>query len=284
MRLAFTSDLHVDLTPTNAALLAPLARSAAELRPDVLVIAGDVAETSAGVAAALEAFREVRALRIYVPGNHDLYVEGGESSRDKLDIILPRVAARAGFECPHVDPVHFKKTGILGTPGWWDYSLRDPELDAVVSLAHYRAGQWRTQRAFDRGHVLWPRPSAVGDWASDEEICDVLLDRLEAQMRLRSGAMRLLGVVHVLPELEIVPRHAFGPSSFHDAYLGSARFGALLRQDRRLRGIVTGHLHRPLDAHVDAVRVVSSPVGRISSPPADLVALARAKIGCVELA
>ena len=57
-------------------------------------------------------------------------------------------------------------------------------------------------------------------------------------------ARALLAVVHVLPCLAMVQRGIFAPSAFHDAYLGSTRFGARLRREPQLRAIITGHLHR----------------------------------------
>lgn len=300
MRIVFTSDLHADLEPSNAALIAPLARAARALTPDIFVVAGDVAERTARVAEVLAAFCDVGARRVFVPGNHDLYVEpGGGTSRAKLDTELPAAAAAAGFECPHVAPITHRGWAIVASPGHWDYSLRDPSLDAVVSLGHYRAGAWRSLRAWDRGSILWPRgdgapvlptsgalgaqpASLAGSWATDEEICAALQARLEAQLDALPGA-RVLAVVHTLPFAGIFPRRAFGPASFYDAFLGSTRVGESLLRHGGVRAVVTGHLHRALDAQVEGVGIVSRPVGRRREPPADLDALARECLGTIDL-
>jgi hypothetical protein len=300
VRVVYTSDLHVDAGPRNAALVEHLAAEAAALRPDVLVIAGDVADTATGVRAGLQPFRSVAALRLFVPGNHDLYVEGasglarGETSREKYADVLPAVAAEAGFTSLGVEPVWCGEVAIVGTPGWSDYSLRDPGLDYCVHPDHYRRGVWRTQRAFDSGHVLWPRPGAhtaagaqpanVGAaWADDDWLCEHFLAAFDAALVQARAARALLAVVHVLPCTALVQRGAFAPSAFHDAYLGSTRFGARLLQEPRLRAVVTGHLHRPAEIDWQGVRLVARPVGRVREADGDLGLRARTALGCFEI-
>lgn len=299
MRIAFTSDLHTDLGGANAALVPRLVERATALRPDVLLVAGDVADRAVVVAQTLEAFRGVATLRLFVPGNHDLYAEldatGITDSRTKFERVLPATAERAGFAYLGCDAVHWRGRTFVGTPGWWDYSLRDRGLDPFVGLEQYRAGTWRNRRAFDRGSILWPKttlaaspagsqPAASpGAWASDEEICEHMLHLLDGQLRDAPHKSPIVAAVHVLPCLEAVQRHAFGPSAFHDATLGSVRFGEHLRADARVRVIVTGHLHRPVDTRLGSIAVVSRPVGRLREPGIDLAARAATCLGVLEL-
>jgi hypothetical protein len=298
VRVVYTSDLHTDLGPRNAALVEHLVAQARVLAPDVLVLAGDVADTAAAVHTALASFRAVPARRLYLPGNHDLYVEGesafsgGPTSREKFTTILPAVAAAAGFEFLGAAPVWCGEVAFVGTPGWYDSTLRDPALDVAVHPEHYRRGAWRTQRAFDRGHVLWPadtghpvagvQPAAAGPgWAEDAWLCDFFHGQLDAQLAQAAQARALVAVVHVLPCLAMVQRGVFAACGFHDAYLGSSRYGERLRQESRLRAIVTGHLHRARRIDWEGVPVVASPVGRVRDH--DLAARARAALGCIEI-
>ena len=68
-------------------------------------------------------------------------------------------AAAAGFGYLGLEPVLLGDLAIVGICGWYDFGFRDPGLEGSVSLHHYRAGQWRDVRAFDRGQILWPRSS-----------------------------------------------------------------------------------------------------------------------------
>lgn len=49
MRIAFTSDIHIDVTARNAELLPYLADAVTRLAPDVFVIAGDAANDLKGL-------------------------------------------------------------------------------------------------------------------------------------------------------------------------------------------------------------------------------------------
>jgi 3',5'-cyclic AMP phosphodiesterase CpdA len=310
VRIVYTSDLHADLGERNAALLPLLAQRAVDSRPDVFIVAGDLAETAEVVTRSLRAFEAVPGLKLYLAGNHDLFVEGaaasacGATSLEKHERILPSAAAAAGFGYLGQEPVRFGGLGIVGICGWYDFGLRDPRLEGSVSLDHYRAGQWRDVRAFDRGQVLWPRSSLAahagsspavtsppgsqpssfeGDWASDEEICDWMLSRLEVQLAGVQDAPALLAVVHVLPFAELVQRGAFAPVAFHDAWLGSPRLGALLLQQINLRAVVCGHLHLSADLTLSGIRISARPVGNAAHSPLPLPELAHRCLGVLDL-
>ena len=301
MRLAYVSDLHSDLSGRNHDLLAELVALARAARPDVFLVAGDLAEKSSDVAASLERLADIPALRLYLAGNHDLFVEGDSqrpetaNSRDKFETILPRVAAAAGFDYLGLEPVHCGDIAIVGVPGWYDFSLRDPGFDAVADVSVYRTGVWRGTRAYDRGHVFWPRrdtrntagahPAAGGGdaWAGDEEICAAMLERLQAQLAAVRTAPTVLAAVHVLPCLDLVQRGAFGEIPFFDAYLGSSRLGECLEGAGNVRVVVSGHLHRVAALERRGIRWLASPVGDARRSPLDLEALARERLGVVEI-
>ena len=300
MRLAYTSDLHSDLSPRNRDLVGAIAERAAALLPDVFVVAGDVADTAAAVGRTLRTLAPVPGLKLYLPGNHDLFVEAdpgrplAATSRDKYEWILPRVAAEAGFGYLGLEPVRAGAMALVGVTGWYDFTLRDPGLNGAASTHSYRAGEWRGTRAFDRGHVFWPRAggqrfpgehpaSRGGDWAGDEEICAVMLSRLEAQLERVREARAVVAVIHVLPFAELVVRGAFGELAFFDAYLGSSRFGERLRREASVRAVISGHLHRDADLRIDGLRAVARPVGDARRHPGDLASVARGRVGLLEI-
>jgi UDP-2,3-diacylglucosamine pyrophosphatase LpxH len=300
VRIAFTSDLHADATPVNAALVPHLASRAAALAPDVLILAGDVAETTAIVEETLAAFSDIGTLRLYVAGNHDLFVEGDPAaagdSLSKLEETLPAAARRAGFLALHDAPAALGDTSFVGIPGWYDYSLRDPACDGAISLDQYRAGVWRGIRAFDRGHVFWPASgsfsqapaaqpaTAPGRWAGDEEIHAAMLEKLDRQLRAVPASHRIVAIVHVLAFQQSVVRGAFGSNAFHDAYLGSDAYGARLERDGRVVALVSGHLHRAAGRFASGgIQVHSSPIGTLRDAKADLASIAASRLAVVDL-
>lgn len=300
MRLAYTSDLHADVSARNAALLPHLAAVLRSETPDLFVIAGDLAESVSDVESALNVFADVPCERIYVAGNHDLFAEGAPGtpsaldSRQKFESVLPEVAARAGFHYGGLDALHFGDVAIVAVPGWFDFTLRDPALSGVVATPAYRAGQWRGHRAYDRGHVLWPRatgdavagehPTSVAPtWAGDEEILHVMLQRLDAQLEAARGARCIVAVIHVLPFEDLVRRHSFGASGFFDAYLGSSRLGERLVREPRVRVLVSGHLHRSEERRIGHIQAVARALGNATRHRGSLEELATRWLGWIDL-
>lgn len=300
MRIAFISDLHTDLSRRNRELLEPLVDVARRLEPDVFVLVGDLAETLEQVEESLRQLAPIPGRKLYVAGNHDLFVEGDPSkpgvasSREKFETLLPAIAARAGFEYLGLEPTQVHGVGFVGIPGWYDFSLRDPSLDGVSSEHAYDTGQWRGNRAYDRGHVFWPRNAALdvpgmhpashgGRWAGDREIALQMQERLEAQLQRLHSVSHLVAAIHVVPCLEMAQRHLFGDTTFFDAYLGSARLGARLLQEPRLRLVLSGHLHRQASLQIAGIPFLASPVGDARKSPLDLASLARERLGLVEI-
>ncbi|HEX8801236.1 MAG TPA: metallophosphoesterase [Terriglobales bacterium] len=103
MRVAFTSDLHIDIASNNRELLPYLAGEIERLSPDALVLAGDIANTLSGWDVALEAFRHLGITKVIVPGSHDIWIESkralerAQDSTWKYNVALPAFAARYGF-------------------------------------------------------------------------------------------------------------------------------------------------------------------------------------------
>jgi hypothetical protein len=143
---------------------------------------------------------------------------------------------------------------------------------------------WRDIRAFDRGHVFWPAaPGARDAWASDLEIDAYMCRTLAAQAAALDGTAHTLAIVHVLPFAALVQRGAFGPVSYHDAWLGSGQLGETLRAIPRLRAVVCGHQHRGADRLVDGIRAVASPIGTLRDPTIDLAQVARERVGVIDI-
>lgn len=300
MRLAFVSDLHTDLSARNHALVDALVARARMLAADVFVVAGDLAESCDDIAASLQRLAAIPALRLYLAGNHDLFVDGNDAaaaamtSQDKFEDVLPAIAASAGFGYLGLEPVWRGDIAFVGVPGWYDFSLRDPILDVVADRHAYSTGFWRGSRAYDRGHIFWPRgntphlpgehPAGIGGaWAGDAEIAAAMLARLQSQLGMVRDAAKVVAVVHVLPCLDLVQRGLFGDSAFFDAYLGSAALGDCIQAAGNVRLVLSGHLHRTAAVHRGGIRWLASPVGDARRSSLDLERLAEACLGCIDL-
>src|SRR5689334_3644709 len=122
MRIALTSDLHVDHHPD----VIPLVRDrVTALGVDTLVVAGDVTPNLDTLEAALTALRPAARHVVFVPGNHDLWcTQAGPHSRDRFERHIPARCAAAGVHALGPGgPVDLDGVLFVGVTGWYDYSL-----------------------------------------------------------------------------------------------------------------------------------------------------------------
>lgn len=133
--------------------------------------------------------------------------------------------------------------GICGTLGWYDYSSGAPHLN--YDEEDYR--QLKPLVNHDADYVDWP-------W-SDVAVARYLgrgfaraLEELEADPTVTT----VLAVTHVPPFSEALaptlPLSGHPDSHFWSllrAYLGNFSLGSLLRQQPKVRYVVSGHIHRP---------------------------------------
>jgi 3',5'-cyclic AMP phosphodiesterase CpdA len=239
MRVALTSDLHVEHHPDVIPLVAARVR---ELAPDVLIVAGDVSAKLETLEAALRALRQSAPRLVFVPGNHDLWCgrEGRPTSRERYEQAIPAACARAGCDALAAGPVTIGGVVFVGATGWYDYSLRSRALDSQVSDEDYRRGVLGLLRWNDKAHVVWPGDD--GRALDDPAICAAQVALLEAQLR-EAGARPTVAVTHHLPFAELVTSKGELPWDFINAFMGSSRLGEALLAGRNVKLACCGHTH-----------------------------------------
>jgi Icc-related predicted phosphoesterase len=260
MRLALTSDLHVEHHPEVVALIVERVRAIA---PDVLVIAGDVSSQLATLEAALAELRRAAPRLVFVPGNHDLWMlSGTPSSRARYEHEIPALCARAGVDVVGGEPIEIDGVAFVGVTGWYDYSLRNRALDDTFTLADYRRGAWGRLRWNDKLRISWPGDD--GAELDDPAICDAQVRSLERQLAA-VGARPTVVVTHHLPVAELVTSRGEPPWDFINGFMGSARLGEAMRRAPGVRLGVCGHTHFRKRATVagagGAFPVETSPIG-----------------------
>ena len=156
MRLAFTSDIHIDKNG-DAALDALVTRTR-EIAPDALLISGDIATSPVVWLKTLLALRTAAPVLIVVAGNHDVWTtreaaEKGLDSWARLDVVLPALCKEAGAILLDSGPTVVGDVGIAGSLGWYDLSTREHVLD--VPMECYRTGKWGGLRWMDHEFSHW---------------------------------------------------------------------------------------------------------------------------------
>ena len=141
MRVFAVSDLHVDFDE-NARWLVSLSEQ--DYRADVLILAGDIADSIRlvewGLAAAVHRFGTV----LYVPGNHELWVgrdkdrEPGQTSLERFERVRQLAHGCGAITTPFTQG----SLSIVPLFGWYDYSFGEPGPALRRRWIDYRACRW----------------------------------------------------------------------------------------------------------------------------------------------
>jgi Icc-related predicted phosphoesterase len=266
VRIALTSDLHVEHHPEVIGLVAERVRAAGGV--DVLIVAGDVSSDLGSLERSLAELRGTARHAVFVPGNHDLWcLRDSPSSRARYEEAIPRAVRAAGFHPLGAEPVALDGVAFAGVTGWYDYTLRNPEMDQTFTPDDYRRGAWGRLRWNDKARIDWPGDD--GAPLDDVAICAAQVASLERQLAAceepgRSTRSTVV-VTHHLPFRELVTSRGELPWDFLNGFMGSARLGDAIRRSPSVRLACAGHTHYRKQASIEgaggAIRVEVSPVG-----------------------
>jgi len=251
-RLLVTGDLHFGLYPAGDECVLELAEFVRDSGADALAIAGDLADADTdSFRACLDLFAGFNGLKLLVPGNHDLW-SAGDGSQKKYREVLPSIASSCGFKMLDTGPVILGGIGFIGNIGWYDYSFRNPELNA--SLERYESKQLPGVCTWNDGRFV--------DWdVSDVQFTEKCRRKLQVAYRsIEPRVHTVVAVMHTVPFRELLYPRSSVAFEFCRAYMGSERIGRMLLDFRKVRYVFCGHRHGPEEAkvgHIEAFVVGS---------------------------
>jgi predicted phosphohydrolase len=226
-------------------------------RNDIVVVAGDVADTIERTKQELERLSKAYKTVLYIDGNHEFCEEiyKGSGNTDDFD-------DRVRLAIAHLPNVHFLKDGvfisngtaIIGRNGHWDYRLLDgvdvTEAQAdVAEKLDFPAG---SEKIFIKH--------------AKQDAAD--LKQLVKELNENPDVHSILVVTHTLPSAKLLPDLPVVPPHFSN--LGSSELAGVLEEDihHKVRLWVFGHWHGVKDETIDGVHYVSNPRGtRRGKPP-----------------
>ena len=86
MKIAYFSDLHIDSYTSHLNEVAHAIYDYLKIEnPDALILAGDIANTQQSISLFLHSLQDLPFQKIFVPGNHDLWIESGRQLRKGFD-------------------------------------------------------------------------------------------------------------------------------------------------------------------------------------------------------
>jgi len=267
MKVAITSDLHVDHHPEVSSLvLAEVLRRTDGAGADLLIIAGDLTHHEDRLEQALATMRPAARAAVFVAGNHDLWVKKDPTeptSRDRYERIVPDRARAAGFHAVGAGSLVVDGFRIVGVTGWYDYTLRNRELDHVFAMDDYRRGSWGRLRWNDKLHIVWPGDD--GDLLDDTAICAAQIRSLESQLDADPTTPTIV-VTHHLPFQSLTTSKGEPPWDFLNGFMGSAHLGEAILRTPGVRLAVAGHTHFRKSAVLDGAGGPGNPVRAEVSP------------------
>lgn len=246
LKIAFTSDLHWNASSADA--IAAAGDAAARMRPDVLVLAGDLGEPLTNFRSCLRAFADVRArAKVAIAGNHDVWnrvpdpQHGRIGSARLLETALPGAAHEEGFAWLESETLDVDGVAFVGTLAWYDYSGADPRLGHDEKV--YAAVKPALNN--DARYVDWP-------W-SDCQIADCLGRDFAVRLaQAARSAQRIVVVTHVpLFEPHIERQGHDEAWRWGNAYFFNLSLGAVVACEPKVALVLSGHTHRESRAVID---------------------------------
>lgn len=268
MRIASVSDLHTDYAENRDAVV-KLAIAIHEHEADVVIVAGDVSHKNDRISRLLAAMKEAAPIVAFVPGNHDLWfdVPFAPARRelntwDRYRRELFELSSAAGAHYLPAAPLFLGDTAIVGSCGWYDYSMMTPSIrenidDEVLASKQYGGIMWSDARfvAFrDEG----------GELMDDTSVARQMERELLAQIaaaEVHPGVENIIVVTHHQPFYEVVKHTGQMPWEFFNAFMGSTGLGEVIKSSDKVRCAIYGHTHMVGDFDVDGLRVYGTPLG-----------------------
>jgi len=268
VRIASVSDLHTDYEENRDAvvgIVAEIHRQGA----DLVIIAGDISHKNDRIERALTAFAEAAPQVAYLPGNHDLWFDVPRASErpdldtwQRYEVELRHLVEATGAHYLPAHPLVLAGIAVIGTCGWYDYSLVLPKLRGVLDDATLATKQCGQLGWSDARYIAFREAS--GELMDDPAVAARMESQLAAQLAAVEGdpaVAHVVAVTHHLPFTEVVSRTGELPWEFFNAYMGSAGLGKVIASGTKVRAAIHGHTHITGEAIVDGLRVYGTALG-----------------------
>lgn len=268
MLIASLSDIHTDFEE-NRDVVVKLASHIHREKADVVIVAGDVSHKNDRINRALRALREAAGVIAYVPGNHDLWYDVPFApERSDLDTWhryhteLRALTEAAGAHYLPASPLVLGDVAIVGSCGWYDYSLAPPWLRSSISEETLAAKQF--------GGVMWSDARFIafrdheGRLMRDGEVARKMESELREHIdsvEANAAVKQVVVATHHQAFYEVVQRTGTLPWEFFNAFMGSTGLGEVIKTCSKARTAIYGHSHVVGEHRIGELRVYGTPLG-----------------------
>ncbi|MGB9856825.1 MAG: metallophosphoesterase [Dictyoglomaceae bacterium] len=261
MKIVALSDLHLDYIKMRNGLseesivdlLEKMKNKILSFNPDVFIFAGDISRKVKDIEIFLNVFKNLSFYKIFVPGNHDIWIENGEDSFEKYRNILRKVSENYNFYYLPAFPLIIKNIGFVGSLGWYDYSLGGEEF----SFYEYEKGKYKNLKWREVYWKLVSFKDEKGNRLSNPEVCKIMQEDLRNQIEeIKDKVNIIVAIIHTLPFEDLIYTR-----NFFSAYLGSKFLGDILLENEKIKYLICGHEHNPLILNKNRIRIYRCPFG-----------------------
>ncbi|CAI0540748.1 unnamed protein product [Linum tenue] len=255
-RVFALSDLHTDYRE-NMKWVECL--SASKHRKDVLIVAGDVAETYQNFYLTMALLKEKFGHVFFTPGNHDLWCRReGEGYHDSLEKLNKLLGACRGLGV-ETQPLVINGLGIIPLLSWYHESF-----DKEINITGYRIPPLE-MACKDYHACKWPEELSRRDESLSLHFDAMNQGNEEKIKMIQTTCSHMITFSHFVPRQELCPekRMLFYPNL--PKVIGSDSLEDRIRSIHGTEGSqyachVFGHTHFVWDATLDGIRYVQSPL------------------------
>lgn len=256
MKIAFTSDIHADVSSENEKvpeIQIPILRRES---PEVFIICGDISASQRYFAQTLQKYDALECPKLLVAGNHDLWVEDEkENSIERYRYILPELARDGGFVYLGFEPYILGTIGFVGVCGWYDYSFRNESLDNKIPRRAYQAKKFGSRKWMDAVHCNWSS-------MEDADIVSMMNESLKRQLvSVGDKVENILVVLHHVPFRELLLYKDVPSWDFLNAFTGNTQTAEIIKSSPKVKGVLYGHTHERNGRVVDGIPAITHSVG-----------------------
>lgn len=273
MRLLVTADLHYNHGGSRPIADALIDRINAD-RPDSLLLIGDTAAgDSDDLESCLNRF-QCDGPKLFLAGNHELWTQRGDSYRLFMEELPQRIRA-AGWHWLEGSPVILADgVAVAGSVGWYDYTFALPLLGIPLRFYEAKISPAAAERfpeyahLFDRLDDISPTGRSIAArWndgrhvhlgRSDPQFLAERLAELEAgltALQSQEAVRSVLVAVHHVPLEQLMPPKptTLTARAFAGGFLGSPLIGERVLRFSKVRRLLCGHSHLPMQTQIGLV-------------------------------
>lgn len=243
MRIDLISDLH-----DNTWSLQQKVNWAQVQSSNILVIAGDISETTALYKNIIHQVSSIYETVLLIDGNHEhkYYMPNLDQA---VEFIKQSIKEYDNVYYLYDNIVTIEDTAFIGRCGWWDFTFGEPITSKKVSYDIF-------VKQFDVPFAT----TVIESSKQDVEWLRLCIQSLQNNSQIKN----IVVITHTLPHIDFVTQAESKTQQKFIGSYGNSNLIKLLDSDynKKIKLWLFGHNHDPKDKVINGVRFVSNPRGR----------------------